>query len=79
MRRNLMKKLFGPRGIPGADSTTLKKETKVAKINETDLGSAKFRGDLGKATGDASEHMKGRAEEAKAKIQKDFGKIERKV
>ena len=39
----------------------------------------KFRGDLGTATGDTSEHVKGRAEEAKSKIQKDFGKTERKV
>ena len=43
MKRNLMKKLFGPRGIPGADSATLKKKTKLAKINATDLGSAKPR------------------------------------
>ena len=33
----------------------------------------KFRGDLGMATGDTSEHVKGRAEEAKGNIQKDFG------
>ncbi len=43
MKRNLMKKLFGPRGIPDSDSTTLKKETKLAKSNETELGSAKPR------------------------------------
>ena len=29
------------------------------------------------ATGDTSEHVKGRAEEAKGKIQKDFGRTER--
>ena len=40
---------------------------------------AKFRGDVGKAAADTSEHVKGRAEEAKEKIQKDFGKTERKV
>ena len=38
-----------------------------------------FRGDLGRATGDASEHVKGRTEEAKGEIHKDFGKTERKV
>lgn len=38
-----MKKLFGLRGIPDSHSTTLEKETKLAKINETDLGSAKPR------------------------------------
>ena len=37
----------------------------------------KFRGDLGKSTGDTSEHVNGRAEEAKGKIQKDFDKTER--
>jgi len=53
----------------------LENETK-GKIKETD---GKFRGDLGKATGDTSERVKGRAEEAMRKIQKDFGKTERKV
>jgi uncharacterized protein YjbJ (UPF0337 family) len=46
------------------------------KTNETE---GKFRGDLGKAAGDTSERVNGRAEEAIRKIQKDFGKTERKV
>jgi hypothetical protein len=39
----------------------------------------KFRGDLGKAAADTSEHVKGRAEEAMRRIEKDFGKTERQV
>jgi uncharacterized protein YjbJ (UPF0337 family) len=50
-------------------------ETKVT-MEETE---GKFRGDLGKVAGDTSEHVNGRAEEAMRKIQKDFGKTERKV
>jgi len=39
----------------------------------------KFRAGLGKVAADTSEHVKGRAEEANGKIQKDLGKTERKV
>ena len=46
------------------------------KTNETE---GKFRGDPGKAADDTSERVNGRAEEAIRKIQKDFGKTERKV
>jgi uncharacterized protein YjbJ (UPF0337 family) len=46
------------------------------KIEETE---GRFRGYIVKATADTSEHHKGRAEEAKGQIQKDFGKTERKV
>jgi uncharacterized protein YjbJ (UPF0337 family) len=37
----------------------------------------KIRGDLGDATDNASEHIKGRAEEFKGKVQKNVGKTER--
>jgi uncharacterized protein YjbJ (UPF0337 family) len=50
-------------------------ETK-GKMEETE---DRFRGNLGKASADTSEHVKGRDEEAKSKIQKDFGKTERKM
>jgi uncharacterized protein YjbJ (UPF0337 family) len=50
-------------------------ETK-GKMEETE---GRFRGYLVKATADASEHLKGRAEKAKGLIQKDFGKAERKL
>jgi uncharacterized protein YjbJ (UPF0337 family) len=46
------------------------------KMEETE---GRFRGYLVRATADTSEHQKGRAEEAKSKIQKDFGKTERKM
>jgi uncharacterized protein YjbJ (UPF0337 family) len=36
-----------------------------------------FRGDLGDATDNTSEHIKGRAKELEGKIQKNFGKAER--
>ena len=39
----------------------------------------RFRGDLLQVTGDTSEQVKGRAKEAKRRIQRDFGKAERKV
>lgn len=44
------------------DKSGLEKETK-GKMKKTEK---KFRGDLGKAIGDTSEHGKGQAEEAKA-------------
>jgi uncharacterized protein YjbJ (UPF0337 family) len=50
-------------------------ETK-RKMEETE---GRFRGYLGMATGDTSEHQKGLAEKANGKIQKDFAKTERKV
>ena len=50
-------------------------ETK-GKMEETE---GRFRGYLVKATADTSEQVKGWAEEANGKIQKDFGKTERKV
>jgi uncharacterized protein YjbJ (UPF0337 family) len=37
------------------------------------------RGDLGDAIDDDSEHIKGRKEELEGKIQKNFGKGERKL
>ncbi|MFL5482111.1 MAG: CsbD family protein [Gemmatimonadaceae bacterium] len=37
----------------------------------------KLRGDLGDATDNSSEHIKGRAEQLEGKIQKNFGKGER--
>ena len=37
------------------------------------------RGDVGDATDNTSEHIKGRAEELEGKIQKNFGKGERKA
>ncbi len=39
----------------------------------------KVRGDLGDATDNASEHIKGRKEQLEGKIQKNFGKGERKA
>jgi len=39
----------------------------------------KIRGDLGHATDNASEHVKGRVEELEGKVQKNFGKGERKA
>jgi uncharacterized protein YjbJ (UPF0337 family) len=39
----------------------------------------KIRGDLGDATDNMSEHIKGRAEELEGKVQKNFGKGERNV
>ena len=36
------------------------------------------RGDIGDATDDASEHLKGRAKEVEGKIQKNLGKVEQK-
>jgi len=50
-------------------------ETK-GKREETE---GRFRGDLLQVTGDTSEQVKGRAKEAKSRIQKDFGKAEPKV
>ena len=38
-----------------------------------------FRGDLGRAMRDTSEHLKRRVQEAKGQFQKDFGKTARKV
>lgn len=38
-----------------------------------------IRGDLGDATDDTSEHIKGRADELEGKVQKNFGKGERKL
>lgn len=39
----------------------------------------KVRGELGDATDNTSEHIKGRKEELEGKIQKNFGKGERKL
>ena len=39
----------------------------------------KIRGDLGDATDNASEHVKRRAEQLEGKVQKNFGKGERKA
>lgn len=50
-------------------------ETK-GKREETERS---FRGDLLEVTGDTDEQVKGRAKEANSRIQKDFGKTERKV
>jgi uncharacterized protein YjbJ (UPF0337 family) len=50
-------------------------ETK-GKREETE---GRFRGDLLQVTGDTSEQVKGRAKEAKSRIQKDFGKTQPKV
>ena len=41
MKEHLGEILFGPREIQDAGTPTLKKEQMPAKINETDLGSAK--------------------------------------
>jgi uncharacterized protein YjbJ (UPF0337 family) len=49
-------------------------ETK-GKIEETE---GRFRGYLVKTTAETSKHQKGGAEDANGKIQKDFGKCERK-
>ncbi|HEX9129909.1 MAG TPA: hypothetical protein VF850_12180 [Gemmatimonadaceae bacterium] len=38
-----------------------------------------FRGDLLHVTGDTSEHLKRRVQEAKGQFQKDFGKTARKL
>lgn len=46
------------------------------KMEETE---GRFRGDLGKARGYTSEHLKVRAEKAKSQLQRDFGQTERKV
>jgi len=43
MKEHLGEILFGPREIQDAGTPTLKKEQTPAKINETDLGSAKPR------------------------------------
>ena len=40
---------------------------------------SEFRGDLARAMGDTSEHLKRRVQEAKGQFQKDFGKTEPKV
>jgi uncharacterized protein YjbJ (UPF0337 family) len=37
------------------------------------------RGDVGKATDNHSEHLKGRAEELEGKVQKNFGKTQKKL
>jgi uncharacterized protein YjbJ (UPF0337 family) len=50
-------------------------ETK-GKMEEAE---GRFRGDLLQVAGDTSEQVKGRAKGAKSRIQKDFGKTERKV
>jgi hypothetical protein len=50
-------------------------ETK-GKREETE---GRFRGDLLQATGDTGEQVKALAKEASRRIQKDFGKTERKV
>lgn len=42
-KKNLRERLFGPREIRDVDATALKKEKMLAKINETDPGSAKPR------------------------------------
>ena len=39
----------------------------------------RVRGDIGDATDNTSEHIKGRKEELEGKIQKNFGKGERKL
>ena len=39
----------------------------------------RVRGDLGDATDNSIEHIKGRSEELEGKIQKNFGKGERKL
>ena len=50
-------------------------ETK-GKTEETE---GRFRGDLLQVTGDTSDHLKRRVQEAKGQFQKDFGKTARKV
>ena len=40
---NLREKLFGSRGTPDAETTTLKKEKALAKINETEPDSPRPR------------------------------------
>lgn len=39
----------------------------------------RVRGDIGDATDNSSQHIKGRAEQLEGKIQKNFGKGERKA
>ncbi len=39
----------------------------------------KLRGDLGDATDNTSQHIKGRVEQAKGNVQKNFGKAEKKL
>jgi uncharacterized protein YjbJ (UPF0337 family) len=76
--RTLSKLAGRPTSLGGCmtiNKSGLEIETKD-KTNETE---GKFRGDPGKAAGDTSERVNGRAEEAIRKIQKDFGKTERKV
>jgi hypothetical protein len=43
MKKNLREKFFGPRKVRDADSTSLKKEKTLAKINEADPVSGKPR------------------------------------
>ncbi len=39
----------------------------------------KLRGDLGDATDNTSQHIKGRVEQAKGNVQNNFGKAEKKL
>jgi uncharacterized protein YjbJ (UPF0337 family) len=59
--------------------TITKSGLEIEPKGKTEETEGRFRGYLGQATGDTSEHLKGLAEEAKGLIQKDFGKTARKV
>ncbi|HEV2038024.1 MAG TPA: hypothetical protein VGQ96_05390 [Candidatus Eremiobacteraceae bacterium] len=59
--------------------TISKNGLEIETKRKTEGTEREFRGDLGRATGDTSEHVKGREEEANGEIQKVFGKTERKV
>ncbi len=59
--------------------TISKSGLEIETKGKTEGTEGKFRGDLGRATVNTSERLKGRAKEAEGQIQKDSGKTERKV
>jgi len=70
--------------IPEVEGDTMDKDLKSRGMENEIKGKAKemkgnLRGDLGDATDNTSQHIKGRKEQLEGKIQKNFGKAERKL
>ena len=69
-------------GIDRAELNLLRKDLAKESVHVPEgddvIVKGRVRGDLGDATDNTSEHIKGRAEELEGKIQKNFGKAERK-
>ena len=72
------------RFIPEVEGDTMDKDLKSRGLENEIEGTMKeakgnLRGDLGDATDNTSEHIKGRKEQLEGKIQKNFGKSQQKA